>query len=199
MKKALIVLTVCLMLVLTASVVSARPAKDDYGGKTAGNNGFTNVVGDNYPDNEVTGWVKYSKEGKTLHTTWVLEGLEPGLEYQLKLHSKCGDDRILRCETPGEYVDGYWECADWGGEPFLVMAIAEANASGRVNYSVKEARLPGGDYKDMQFLVTVMADDPGGPWDTAWTWENSPDSDGDSCVNEGGDWGSDLSVFTIVD
>ena len=73
------------MVLLFVFVVSAeaRAAKDLYEGKTAGNSGFTNFVGDNFKD-DVTGWVRYGKKGNAFQTTWHVEGLVPGAEYQLK-------------------------------------------------------------------------------------------------------------------
>ena len=182
------------LLMATIPVLAAPanhgPDPDIYAGKEVGNNGFTNVVGDNLPDNEVTGWVKYHKEWKGLHTNWHVEGLVPETEYQLKLHSKCGDETILVCDNPGEYVDGYWECANWSGEPFLVMAVVESDKHGRINYSLIEERLPVGDYQDMQFIVTHNES----PWESAWTWENTDDTETPDCS---ADYGSDLSAFSV--
>jgi len=136
-KVSIAILFICL--ILATPIAVARPAKDLYDGKTAGNSGFANIVGDNFPENEVNGWVRYSKVGKGLHTTWVIWGLEPYGEYQLKLHSKEGDAGIGNaCGHPNEFIDGIWYCGFWNGESFLVMAIVEADEDGHISYGVFE-------------------------------------------------------------
>ena len=160
------VLVVVLVLVVGV-VVIARPAKNLYDGKTVGNTGITNIVGDN-SGGGVSGWVRYSKDANALQSTWVVNGLEPDTEYQLKLHTKTGDDRVDQaCEFPE--TGAIWQCGDWGSdEGFLVMATVTSNAQGKINHVVKEDRLVTGDYSEMQFMVTQNVD----PWLSAWTWEN---------------------------
>ena len=167
MKRILIVLAVCLMLLLaiTATTAMAKPAKSTYDGKTAGNNGFANIVGSDVPD--VSGWVKYSKASKELHTTWVINGLEPNTDYQLKVTSTTGDERIGdACDEQGDP----WQCGYWGGTSFLVIATVQTNENGHIGQAVKTS-LESGDYSDIQFIVTL--NEP--PWSSAWTWENGPD------------------------
>lgn len=185
MKKTIITLLVIGLMLATSAVVMARPAKNDYDGKTAGNSGFANIVGDNFQNNDITGWVRYSKEAKSLHTTWVIKGLEPLVWYQLKLHSKEGDPRIGNaCDAPEQGT--IWQCGFWGSESFLVMATIQADEDGHISYGLVESRLLSGPYQDAQFIVTRNSS----PWSSAWTWENSTDSDSDP-------WGGDISTFTI--
>jgi hypothetical protein len=160
-------LTFFLVAVLAVSVF-ARPAKDTFEGKTTGNTGFTNIVDDNFGDNDVSGWVRYSKAGKVLHTTWTVNGLQPNTDYQLKLNSKDGDLRVRNaCDAPN--TGAIWQCGDWGGtDSFLVMATVQSNAEGRIGAGVAEDRLESGDYSNVQFIVTENFS----PWSSAWTWEN---------------------------
>ena len=185
--KKIMALSICVFLTMAITVM-AKPAKDLYDGKTAGNSGFTNIVGDNFNEYDVEGWVKYSKDANCLYTTWIIEGLEPGKEYQLKLNSKCGDGSIKVCDNPNS--GDIWECGDWGSEPFLVMDFVTANPQGKINHAIKECRLMSGDYQDMQFSVT----ENNSPWNGAWTWENIDDTEDPNCD---ADYGSDLSAFTI--
>lgn len=186
MKKITLALTLCFIFV-TTTVVIARPAKDDFDGKTAGNTGFANIVDSNFPNDDINGWVRYSKNGKCLQTTWNIWGLEPFGEYQLKLHSKEGDTNIANaCGSPN--VGAIWQCGFWDGESFLVIDTVIADADGYIGYGVKECRLPSGDYEDAQFIVTQNSS----PWSSAWTWENSPETD-DSADN----WNGDISTFSI--
>ena len=159
------------LLLVMSSFVMAIPAKSLFDGKTAGNTGFTNIVGNN-ADSDISGWVRYSKNSKSLHTTWVIDGLEPNTEYQLKLHTKTGDDRIDQaCDFPE--TGAIWQCGDWGTEGFLVMATVTSNAQGKVNYAVKEDRLETGTYDgDNQFIITQNSN----PWASGWTWENPENS-----------------------
>ena len=168
MKKTLMgLMAIALVLVLTVvtvgSVMAGGPAKDKYDGKTAGNTGFANIV----DTEDVQGWVRYGKSGKSLKTTWVIKGLQPGAEYQLKLHSKFGDSNVANaCGAPNE--GPIWMCGTWGGESFLVMDIVQANPEGHIGVGVNESRLPAGDYEGMQFIVTLNAS----PWTSYWTWQN---------------------------
>jgi hypothetical protein len=170
MKGLVAIVTMLLMGVLVlGGVATADPVKpaDPYAGKKAGNTGFANFVGDNLPTADVSGWVRYSKNGKSLLTTWVVDGLQPGAWYQLKLHSKGGDPRVGNaCDAPN--TGPIWMCGSWDSESFLVMDIVQANAEGHIGAAVKETRLPSGDYSKMQFMVTLNAL----PWSSAWTWEN---------------------------
>ncbi|MBW2990684.1 hypothetical protein KY348_03200 [Candidatus Woesearchaeota archaeon] len=202
MKKGILALAIGLMLVMSVIVV-AKPVKEFYDGKTTpGNSAFTNIVDDNfcgsYPcaEQTVTGWVRYGKAGKCLHTTWVVNGLEPETEYQLKLQTKSyktqtptGD--IVVCEYPDMWVtcgSGMcFECGYIGGgagspEDFLVMDFAMSDEDGHISWGTTECRLDPGEYTSMQFLVT----ENGGDWSSAWTWEQE-----DSQI---GSW---LSSFTI--
>lgn len=107
------------LLLLFTGVASGGPIKPDdpYAGKTAGNTGFANFVGTNdpnYADGQYfNGWVRYSKNSKSLHTTWVVRGLQPSTMYQLKLHSKGGDEDVGNaCGAPN--TGDVWMCAFLG-------------------------------------------------------------------------------------
>ena len=188
MKKLLTGFVMFSFLLVAANVFAKGPVENKKNVQnTVRNSSFTNIVGNNM-GSEVTGWVRYNKANKCLHTTWVISGLEPNTEYQLKLHSKCGDERLLVCDSPNE--GDIWECGTWGDESFLVIATVQSDEDGHIGLGVKECRLPLGDYQDMQFIITQNSS----PWGSAWTWENTDDSDGDECIN---DYDSDISTFTI--
>ena len=187
MRKTLQILGICVVLLMTA-VVMAGYAKDFPGDGSGEEYGVANIVGDNFSNTTAAGWVRYSKESKCLHTSWVAWGLEPFGEYQLKLHTKKGDPKIAEaCGYPNELVDGYWECGYWDGEGFLVVAIVTADENGHIGHSIDDC-LPAGEYKDVQFMITRHDS----PWATAWTWEDSPETD-----DPGDLWGGDISAFTL--
>ncbi len=172
MKKITLALAVCFIFVMTTAVMAGNPKGPGKGfeGKTAANNGFTNIVDNNFPDNDVSGYVKYSKNGDCLETQWNIHGLAPNTEYQLKLANKGGDTRINVCAEP---CDGPipWLCGSCFGDSFLVMDFAFSNPDGHIQAKVAECRLPSGDYEDAQFIVTQNSS----PWSSAWTWENPGD------------------------
>ena len=187
MKKGFIVFGVCFIFLATGVAMTGLD-NNLYAGKKAGNSGFANI--EDSDSGDVSGWVRYSKRGKCLRTTWVIKGLVPNETYQLKLHSKCGDPQIKVCDEPN--TGNIWECGDWGDETFLVIDTVVADDFGHIKYGAKECRLPVGDYQDMMFIVTQNES----PWDSAWTWEDSEDTDGEECTN---DLESDISKFEIVE
>lgn len=155
-----------LLLLLGVALAWARPAQGPLeDGKNVGKTGFANIVEDDITGN-VDGWVRYGKENGCLKSTWVLEGLRPGVQYQLKIHSIGGDTRLLACggDTAmcGTMPDGTGT--------YLVMDIVKAGPSSRLNTAVKECRLPAGAYEGIMFLVT----EHGAPFPTGHTWQNAP-------------------------
>lgn len=175
---ATVMLVAALLTMVTVHTASAGPVKPDpYAGKTAGNSGFASFVDTNDPaytgDRPIStlGWVRYSKNNKSLHTTWVVNGLQPGETYQLKLAKVGGSDARLAeaCDEPG--TGAIWECGTFWGQSFLVMDTVQADSEGHISAGVNETRLVSGDYSGMQFMVTLNE-----PWWTSyWTWENPPD------------------------
>ena len=164
--KKLVILPIVLLLslaILPLGTVMANSAKHLQDGKTT-NNGFTNVVGDNV-DGGITGWVSYLNQSKTLKTTWVIDGLEPNTEYQLKLQSNTGNEDILVCDEPN--TGAIWQCGNWGTVTFLVLATVTSNVNGQIGTGITND-LPTGYYTEMQFLITQNTS----PWGSAWTEEN---------------------------
>jgi hypothetical protein len=192
MKKELMIMVIVVAL-LTSVFVFAKPIKDPDIIKANGNVAFVAIVGDNTDDYEITGYVQYHKKGCCLHTTWQIDGLEPNTEYQLKLHCKGIDGRLY---VGPQWDDGILLWGNWGGESFLVMEIVESDDMGHIGYGFDECRLVLGNYKDIQFIITENKVDA--PWPSAWTWENSPDSDDDETgFPDTMDFDSDIHTWEI--
>lgn len=198
MRKELIIAVVVIALLASPFVV-AKPNKDVYDAKESGNRSFVNIVDDNFPgdDDDIEGWVQYSKVLPHLHTVWKVRGLDAGEEYQLKITAKRPDDRLAYAEgmpnTGSVWMSGYWDTYGDPGwdEAFAVMAIVTADSHGRINYAMDYDHLEVGDYYDIQFMVTLNED----PWYSAWTWENSEDLHPHDANT---DWDTDIHWFTIT-
>ncbi len=152
------------LLLLLASFVAAAPVGTEEV-RTAGNTGFTDLVYDDVTG-EVAGWVRYSIEGKKLHTTWVLDNAKPGFFYQLKVHSLGEDTRLADACDDTAYCGTHLS-----GDSYLVMDTEQANPKGKVRGGVQEERLPAGDYDDMFFVITESQD----PWPSGSTYAGAKD------------------------
>lgn len=188
MARKIILISAIVFIFLLIVVVGAVSLKSKFA--------TANFIG-NEMNIDISGKIRYSRQGSCLTGQLSVKGFISGETYDLAIYSREGDERLANaCDDS--------KCGFDGEESFLILSETTVAKNGAINDKINECRLPVGEYNDLQFMIIDQSTSQ-----KAWTWEDREDSDLDifecaiyssGSVNytAGNPWCGDISKFTII-